>query len=130
MHPRSNAPHTTGSTRTHTDTHIKVKIVFLDITLGVSAGNLKARDRDTEGERGERKEEETERKALTGDIHARRYLMTRTIFHFHFCPLKEAAYVCFCAVCMYVYYNATSGVYILRCWWWVMHEHVQVCQQF
>lgn len=85
MHPRRNAPHTAGSTRTHTNTHIKVKIVFLDITPGVSAGSLKARDRDTEGERGKRKEE-IERKALTGDIHARRYLMTRTIFHFHFVP--------------------------------------------
>lgn len=34
--------------------HIKVKIVFLDITLGVNAGRLKAEDKDRE--RGKEKE--------------------------------------------------------------------------
>lgn len=85
---------------THTPMHIKVKIVFLDITLRVT-GSLKARDRDTGGEQGEREGAEIEKKALTGDIHARRYLMTRTIFHFHLVPRKEQGVVCllfvFCA---------------------------------
>lgn len=42
--------------RTHTQktVHIKVKIVFLDITLGVNAGSLKAEDKD--GKRGKEKE--------------------------------------------------------------------------
>lgn len=56
MHPHRNATHTQQvPIRIHTKmAHIKVKIFFLDITLGVDAGRLKAEDKDRE--RGKEKE--------------------------------------------------------------------------
>ena len=86
-----------------------MKIVFLDTTPGVSAGSLNDSDRDTEGEKREKKGRKIERKSLCGDIHMRRYLMTRTTFHFHFvfvhvCVLERNF--------MHVYDKELSAVYL------------------